>query len=238
MKIIPPTECPSCGSTLVEENSILYCRNTTCPAQGFKLTENFAKVMKIKGLGPATIQKLDLSGIEDIYYLDEEFLIDVLGEKVGSKLYIEIENSKEAPLNIVLSALGIPLIGKTASEKICSVIDDLKELTEDKAREILGPKASRNLMDYLQTTDWESLPFTFKSVKVQTSGKTVCITGKLNSFKTKALAAEYLKEKGYRVVDSVTKTTDILVNESGIESSKTEKARANGTTVITNILEL
>lgn len=238
MKIIPPTECPSCGSTLVEENSILYCRNVLCSAQGFKIVENFAKVMKIKGLGPATIQKLELASIKEIYDLDENTLIEVLGEKIGTKLFENIQQSKSAPLNTVLSALGIPLIGKTASEKICSVINNLKELTEDKASEILGPKASRNLISYLQTNDWESLPFSFQSEKVIQSGKTVCITGRLKSFKTKALAAEYLKERGYQHVDSVTKTTDILVNESGVESSKTEKARANGTKIITNILEL
>jgi hypothetical protein len=36
----------------------------------------------------------------------------------------------------------------------------------------------------------------------------------------------------------VTKNTDILVNESGLESEKTKKARANGTSIITNIMEL
>lgn len=238
MQIIPPTECPSCGHELIEINEQLFCRSPTCPAQNAKLVENFAKVLKIKGLGPATIEKLEFSSIEDIYALDKDYYTDVLGEKVGSKLFAEVEQSKKAPLNTVLAGLGIPLIGKTAADKICSVINDLKELDEDKAREILGPKASQNLISYLQTTDWEQLPFSFKSEKIVTNGPTVCITGKLKSFKTKAEAAEYLTEKGYKVVTSVTKTTEILVNESGIESSKTTKARANGTQVITNILEL
>jgi NAD-dependent DNA ligase len=47
-----------------------------------------------------------------------------------------------------------------------------------------------------------------------------------------------LQDKGYKVVDSVTKTTNILVNESGIESDKTKKASANGTLIVNNILEL
>ena len=53
----------------------------------------------------------------------------------------------------------------------------------------------------------------------------VCISGKLKSYKTKAEAAKVLKECGYTIKDSVTKDVTILVNESGIESQKTIKAR-------------
>ena len=72
MKILPPTECPSCGSPLVFENAVLYCHNSECPAQGAKKVENFAKTMKILGLGPKMIEQLGFLRISQIYHTDEE----------------------------------------------------------------------------------------------------------------------------------------------------------------------
>ena len=60
--IVPPTDCPSCGSALEWLNQLLYCKSTICGAQKQKKIEHFAKTLKIKGLGPAAIEKL---GIQD-----------------------------------------------------------------------------------------------------------------------------------------------------------------------------
>jgi DNA ligase (NAD+) len=239
MRVIPPTQCPSCHSGLIQKNSILYCVNSECEGQGAKLVENFCKVLKIKGLGPATIDKLEITSIDEIYEMAHGLIIDIIGATLGNKLIDEIEKSKEASLNSLLPALGIPLIGKTAAEKICGKFSSLEEISEEPLREVIGPKASENLLYWLETEDWECLPFTFKSSgKTLLTGKTVCISGKLKSFKTKSEAAAYLAGKGYQVVESVTKTTSILVNEGGVESEKTKKARANGTQIVNNIMEL
>jgi len=239
MRIVPPTQCPSCHSELIQKNSILYCVNRSCEGQGAKLIENFAKVLKIKGLGPATIDKLELTSIYELYELTVEDIVETLGPALGNKLFTNIENSRKASLNEVLPALGIPLIGKTAAEKICAAFDSLHEISEEPLKETIGPKAADNLLTWLETGDWDLLPFTFESSeKAISTGQTVCISGKLKSFKTKAEATVYLQGKGYQVVDSVTKTTSILVNESGVESLKTEKARANGTQIVNNIMEL
>lgn len=239
MRIVPPTQCPSCHSELIQKNSILYCVNSECEGQGAKLVENFAKVLKIKGLGPATINKLDLTEIGQIYDLSHQTIMETLGPALGPKLIEQINISRNASLNDLLPALGIPLIGKTAAEKICSKFKSLEEITEIGLKEVLGQKAADNFISWLKTEDWRSLPFSLKSSeKVAVTGKTVCITGKLSSFKTKAKAAEFLESKGYQVVENLTKSTSILVNESGIESEKTKKARANGTLIVNNILEL
>jgi len=66
----------------------------------------------------------------------------------------------------------------------------------------------------------------------------VCITGKLKSFKTKALATKYLETQGYLVKSSLTKDVTILVNESGVESAKTQAARDKGVLIITNLKEI
>ena len=88
-----------------------------------------------------------------------------------------------------------------------------------------------------------NLPFTFTCKKreevtnTDTKG-TVCITGKLKSYPTKAAAQEVLIKKGYLVKDNLTKDVTILVNESGIESAKTKKAEEMGIIINQNLKEL
>jgi hypothetical protein len=60
----------------------------------------------------------------------------------------------------------------------------------------------------------------------------------LTSYKTKADAKRDLERYGYRVKDTLTKDVTILVNESGIASSKTKSAETKGIKIITNIKTL
>ena len=127
--ITAPSTCPSCGHSLEWENQLLYCRNPACGDQSSKKIEHFGKTLKIKGLGPATIESLALESINDIYALSEFELIEGLAsQKLGKKLFLEIENSKKAPLNILLAAFSIRLIGKTASEKLSAVCESIHDI--------------------------------------------------------------------------------------------------------------
>ena len=163
---------------------------------------------------------------------------------MAEKLYAEIKNSEAAPLNAVLAAFSIPLIGKTASDKLSKIITDITEINESNCKAAgLGPKATENLLKWLHKDFYSfydgCLPFDFKFEKaslVETLG-TVCISGKLTSYKTKAEAHNTLQELGYVVKTSLTKDVTILVNESGVESAKTKKARNAGVQIITNLLE-
>ena len=239
--ITAPDICPSCGQTLEWENQLLYCRNTLCGDQSSKKIEHFAKTLKIKGLGPAAINSLFLESINDIYAISEYEIVDLLGsQKLGQKLFTEIENSIKAPLNILLAAFSIRLIGKTASEKLSAVCESIHDINEDScAKAGLGPKATESLLEWID----EEYPlldiphsFAFESPKVRTGG-VVCISGKLKSFGTKAQATEALEQHGYTVKSSVTKDVTILVNESGVESQKTTKARESGVTIVENLLD-
>jgi len=239
--ITAPDICPSCGQSLEWENQLLYCRNTLCGDQSSKKIEHFAKTLKIKGLGPAAINSLFLESINDIYAISEYEIIDLLGsQKLGQKLFTEIENSVKAPLNILLAAFSIRLIGKTASEKLSTVCESIHDINEDScAKAGLGPKATESLLQWIEEEyPLLELPhsFAFESPKVRTGG-VVCISGKLKSFGTKAQATEALEQHGYTVKSSVTKDVTILVNESGVESQKTTKARESGVTIVENLLD-
>lgn len=238
-----PTECPCCSYKLEKVKDQLFCRNTACSAQINKKVEHFAKVLGIKGFGPKTVEKLNIQELTEIFYLDPEEVSATLGSKVAEKLLVEIEKSKGSDLATVLESFSIPLVGGTASGKIASVVSSIEEITYEKCKEAgLGDKVSQNLLNWLDT-DYvelkEFLPFTFESKKpTNVNAKKVCITGKLKSFKKKADAEESLRAAGYTLVDSVTKQTDILVDEEGKMSSKREKAVQYGIQIITDLNDL
>lgn len=242
MKIEIPTNCPCCDYPLDMVNMQLFCRNSACSAQLFKKLENFAKVLGIKGFGPKTIEKLNLSDLTELFYMDFDTVKEILGEKTTTKLFDEVERSKGADLATVLAAMSIPLVGGTASNKIASVVNSIEEITPETCKAAgLGEKVTFNLLNWINSEYIEMkefLPFSFKSNKVSSSntdGDTICITGKLSSYKTKAEAANILAAAGFKVVESVTKTLKYLVDEDDKGSSKRKKADEYGVTIITNL---
>jgi len=243
--IVAPTVCPSCVSPLVWKEHILFCKNPMCSSQKEKKILHFAKTLKIKGLGPSAVLKLGISDIDEIYSLEEQEMAKLLGsEKIASKLKAEIDNSRNAPLNMVLPAFSIPLIGQSATDKLSKFINNISEITDTTCKLAgLGPKSTENLLNWLHH-DFScyydgALPFDFTFIKseVKLTGikGVVCISGKLKSYKTKAEATQLLEASGYEVKSTITKQVTILINESGVESSKTKTARESGVEIITNI---
>ena len=238
--IVIPTNCPVCDSKLELVKDQLFCRNRYCEAQVAKKIEHFAKTLKIKGLGPATIEKIGLDSIEQIYYLDAKELDETIGSKLADKLLNEIEESKKCDFATVLSAMSIPLIGGTAAGKIAQFANNFEELNSKVCKDAgLGDKATASLQDwvYFEYPEIkEFLPFKFDGiVKQPVDGLVVCITGKLKSFATKKEAAIALNAKGYQVTDNLTKTVDFLIDESNKSSSKRIKAESYDITVITDL---
>lgn len=244
MKIQIPTLCPCCNSSLELVNDQLFCRNQACSAQLDKKLEHFCKTLGIKGMGAKTIEKLCLADITEIYYLDSDDLTEKLGSrKLADKLLEEIDRSRSADLQQVLPSFSIQLFGTTAASKLCKVVNNIEEISIETCKQAgLGEKVTNNLLTWLQTDFQEIkefLPFSFttssKPVQTSTNGKTVCITGKLSSFKTKAEASKLLEEQGFKVTESVTKSTDYLVDEDNKGSTKRIKADSLGIHIITNL---
>ena len=241
IRIEPPTKCPSCGSQLELVKDQLFCRNPDCGAKSSKKLEHFAKTLKIKGLGPKTIEKLPLTSIPDIYSMSKKEIVDEIGEKLGDKLFNQIELSKSVDLTVLLPAFSISLIGSSASKKLTKQISSIRDITHEKCLEAgLGPKSCTNLLEWYDNEfcdNLEYLPFSFEAeIQVETTksiGKVVCITGKLNDFKNRNLAKTYLESFGFTVTTSVTKKTDYLVDEEGRVSSKSTKAEGLGIPILT-----
>lgn len=243
MKIEIPTHCPCCNYKLELVNDQLFCRNQACDAQLSKRVEHFCKTMGIKGMGTKTIEKLGLADITEIYYLEQSEVAQQLGsQKVAEKLIAEIDQSRNAPLNQILASFSIPLVGNTASTKICKVVGHIDEINLETCKQAgLGDKVTNNLLNWLETEFTEMrnfLPFSFQnqiSVVDNSNKKSICITGKLSSYKTKAEAYKILADYGFAVTESVTKSTSYLVDEEDKSSTKRKKAEQLGIKIITNL---
>lgn len=244
MKIQIPTNCPCCDYPLQWVNDQLFCKNSACSAQLGKKLEHFCKTLGIKGMGAKTIEKLELADITELYYLEESDIASALNsERMAEKLVDEINKSRTADLAQVLASFSIPLIGNTASQKISKVVKHIDEITVEKCSEAgLGEKATENLVTWLHTDFQEMrefLPFSFQSAFTtntdNTNSKTVCITGKLQSYKTKQEAYRLLEAAGFKIIETVNKSLDYLVDESNRSSSKRKRAEELNIKIIDNL---
>lgn len=252
--IVPPTHCPSCGSELELVNSQLFCRGDSCAAQSIKKFEHFAKTMKIKGLGPKTLEKLIdneiLVEIYDIYCCEyDDLLSEVLGTKISEKLIQEIEASKTPTLSMFISAFSIPLIGSTAAKKlesVCSSIQDICELTKEKCKKAgLGDVATTNLLNWIEDyfVDRADIFSEYITIKSDSSPKTktnlgiVVITGKFD--RPRAEIQSELEALGFEVKSTVSsKTNYLLCAAEDSTSSKAQKAASLGIKLAKTIDEL
>jgi NAD-dependent DNA ligase len=235
VKII--TNCPSCSEVLTRVKDQLFCKNSNCLASQSKKVLHFIKTMKIKGLGEKTVEKLNIETIEDIYNLTEEYIIKVMGDKIGPKLFKEIEFSKKTNVEKILPAFSIYLIGTAAAKKLYSVVSNIDDITFDICKQAgLGDVATKSLMTWIDSSypEFKNLPLTFEAKTQSTESRNikVCITGKLNDYRSRALASSYLESKGITVVSGVSKSLDYLICEDNKPSSKLSKAKSYNIPII------
>jgi DNA ligase (NAD+) len=200
-----------------------------------KVLEHFIKTIDIKGLGPASVQKMGLTHPVDIY--DDQNWAK-LGAN-GAKVEAEIERTKTKPYDIVLASLGIPGVGKSAAKLIISKIPAFRNLRDIETTEIkgIGPSTVDSVLSWLdENEEWvTTLPLQLEqNVTVEetvgTPALKVCITGKLDM--TRGDLAERLESKGFKVTSTVTKDCYALITGGDTTSSKYKRAVALGVTII------
>ena len=230
-----PRSCPVCESTLVRINDQLFCKNDSCDAKTAKKLLHFIKTMKIKGLGEKTLEKLNLSDIPDLYELSLAEMITQLGEKVGTKLFNEIAQSKTISLATYIQAFGITLIGNSISTKIAKHTDSLWDIHRGTCEEAgLGVKATNYLLQWINKNEdkYRDLPIT-PSIPVQTIEVEelykIVITGKLNDYSSRTKAKDFLETKGVTVMSGISSKVNYLICdlENSSSSSHTKAKKLN-----------
>lgn len=238
----------------------LICKNPKCPAKHLGRFSRFVcrDAMNIIGISEKTLKRMIemgfLRSLTDIYQLESHReaieKMDGFGKKSADNLFDSIEASKSVEPWRFLYALNIPNVGRDVSKKIlrfCSgtmgqfvemlqsekgflEVDDIGEITN---QSIL---AWRKSDDYITEMLELMKLMHFKQAKAASNtlkGKTVVITGKLESFKNRDEFIVFVEQNGGKVSGSVSGSTAYLVNNDVTsDSSKNKKAKALGIPIV------
>ena len=266
---IMPCKCPVCGSAVIrlDDEAAHRCVNRlSCPAQLKESLKYFASRngMDIKGLGDSLASKLVESGkvkmLTDIYTLklSDWLSLEKVQDKTARNIMAEIEGSKQRPFENVLTALGIPDVGKSVAALLVdkfSSIDNLMAASEYEIASIEGVgaviarsvcqffTANKALIDNLKELGINLTAATAASamsdgasdstvadVNPFFANKTFVFTGTLSSM-TRDEASAKAKSRGAKIGSSISSKTDYLVagDKAG---SKLQKAEKLGVTVL------
>ena len=244
--------CGSKAEIKYTDNSkFLMCTNHNCSAKTLAKFTHFVSrnCMNIDGLSEKTLEALIshdfLHVYRDIYYLSEHrqalTKLEGMGEKSVSTLLKSIEKSRDVKLENFINALGIPGIGLSAAKTISTYFNgDFEEFLYAYENDFdwtmlddFGTVMANNLNEYLKenydsvlelSTEFEFIMQTKIEIKENPfSGKTLCVTGKLNTF-TRDSINEKIAELGAKATGSVSKNTDYLITNEASGSSKYKKA--------------
>lgn len=255
-----PKTCPVCrGPVLVHkdnESEVLYCGNPDCPGKIINRIDFFVgkKGLDIKGLSKATLEKLIdwgwVNNCGDVFTLsahrNEWIKKPGFGVASVDKILKAIESSSVCELDKFICAIGIPLIGSTASKELAKSFKDWNTFMDAvdngyKFYQLSG--FGREMSQAISNFDYSEARYiahnfiSFKEKVNSTSngleGKTFVITGKLMSMNRDSFK-EKIEELGGKVVGSVSSKTDYLINND-IESTsaKNMTAKKLGIPIIT-----
>ena len=213
--------------------------------------------LDITGLSEGTIAKIldtyEVNSHEEILSITKEHLLalDGFAEKSAQSLYDAMQKAiKKQPIDKVLYASAIPLIGKSTAKDICKVYtieelsnilaksdtDAVKDLCKIKG---IGKETANSLVKH---KDKFRLMFvainevTDIAVKDNNPNKeqySICITGQREPFKT------IIESAGHKVTSSVSKKTKALIAADGdLTTSKAIKAIELKIPIIKTVEEL
>ena len=266
-----PTTCPICGSPTVQrtdiDSTVLFCSNDMCEGKLINKLDHFCGKtgLDIKGLSTATLEKLMdwgwVNSIVDIYNLRDhgkEWMSKPgFGLKSVSNVLNAIEASKNCTLQAFICALGIPLIGSSASKDLCKYFSTWGEFRDAVSSNFkfytlngFGYEMDRAICNFDYTIadilakEYLNIQKVARPEKSTTGsngsksldGVTVVITGKLTQFKNRSELQSEIENRGGKVTGSVSKNTNYLINNDNTSSSaKNLSAQKLGIPVLTEL---
>lgn len=272
-----PRVCPSCGSSVVQEDGevAFRCVSIDCPAQAKERLVHWVsrKAMDIDGLGEELIIKLigrglvrDVADFYDRLTCDMIATLDtgryyktstgahnegdpiLVGSTVATKIYAQIEASKQAGLARVLFGLGIRHVGQNVAGLIAAYAGSLSQLMAAQPTEIasidgVGPKIAESVHKFLSIEQNRTVITRLAAAGVRLSeredaaptaqtlhGYTFVLTGTLDGM-ARTDAADALRALGAKVSGSVSKKTSFVIAGENA-GSKLERAHELGVCVI------
>ena len=256
-----PETCPICGGAtkIVQENEskILMCDNPQCEGKLVNRIEHFfgKKGLDAKGISKATIEKLISWGwvesITDVFELSKHAKewknIQGFGEKSVTNILESIERSKSCALESIISAAGIPLIGRTVARDLAkrfNTYEDFRDAIRNgfdftkfdgygyemhKAISTFNYTELDNIVENYLTIEKNNDIINVEKLK----DLTFCITGKVHIWKNRDELSAEIEKLGGKVTGSVSKNTNYLINNDVNSTSvKNNKAKELGIQII------
>lgn len=249
-----PAVCPICGEpTIIKgENGVrvLYCSNPSCEGKLINRLDHFfgKKGLDAKGLSKATFEKLLdwgwIKDIKDVFKLKDHKKewekMQGFGEKSVEKILQAIEDCKSCSLEAVISAAGIPLIGRTVGKDLSKRFGSYSEFREAVESGFdftsfggYGWEMHKAISDF----DYSELDYIVDNyLQIKENKKedselklkdlTFCVTGKVHIWKNRDSLSALIESLGGKVTGSVSKNTNYLINNDvNSTSAKNKKAQ-------------
>lgn len=259
-----PEVCPICGGEVhfnkMNDSTFLVCTNPSCDGKLINRLDHFCgkKGLDIKGVSKATLEKLidwgwltDYTGIFELSCFKDEWVQKPgFGVKSVVKVLDAISAGANCELHQFIAALGIPLIGSTASKELSKHFQTWDEFVAAAESGYpfyqlpnFGGEMHNSIVSFnyaeakllaehyitFNYTQGESTP----STGTDLSGKTFVITGKLTHFKNRDEIKTRIEALGGKVTGSVSKNTNYLINNDvNSTSSKNATAKSLGIPIL------
>ena len=263
-QIKTPHECPICGGMtqewVINDSVSLICIDSNCPGKLINRLDHFCgkKGLDIKGVSKATLEKLidwgwlnDYTGIFELSRFKDEWIQKPgFGIKSVEKVLNSISAGATCELHQFIAALGIPLIGSTASKELAKHFKTWEEFVvaaeggypfyqlPNFGGEMHNSIVSFNYAEakllaehyiHFNYDKGESTP----AAGADLSGKVFVITGKLTHFKNRDEIKARIEALGGKVTGSVSKNTNYLINNDvNSTSSKNATAKSLGIPIL------
>jgi DNA ligase (NAD+) len=257
-QIILPTQCPACGSEVLQAKGEVIARCTgglRCSAQIKESIRHFASrlALDIEGLGDKLVNQLVDEGLisspADLFQLTLEQLVNLerMAPKSANNLLEALEKSKSTTLSRFIYALGIQEVGESTARNLAQFyhgIAVLRQADEEALQEVpdVGPIVAKKIVNFFQQdANRQVIDTLLKSgvgwveqepfaISGALAGETYVLTGTLMSL-TRNDAKARLMSLGAKVSGSVSvKTSYVVAGDAA--GSKLTKAQEFGVAIL------
>ena len=257
--IIFPCKCASCGASLVDEGSRLFCPNKSCGKRVLHQLQKWISVVDIRDFGDTLLRELfkskEIASISDIYkltvdrltpyFLNEESLESQKDSLGAKKVYESIQSRRRMSLAVFVGGFDIEGIGETMAQKLVDAgytsLEKILSATEEEIASVYGfaeITAKVFAGGLSENADEMRSLIADGTIQIEEAGggtlggKSFCFTGELRSMR-RSEAESLVKQAGGTCKSSVTKDLTYLVtNDTTSGSSKNQKAAKYGVAII------
>ncbi|MNC02142.1 DNA ligase [compost metagenome] len=250
-----PSHCPACGAPTVIIGAYLNCSaGSKCSHMNFARIQNFIKAMEIEEFGDVKIKELvdiglanDIADLYDREAIDFENGLTRVKKKTATKMYNNIQKSRENELWMVINGLTIDGVGTSTAKDLAEKYRSLESFIDCKANDLvtiegIAEISADKIVEWCK--DEENRVIIKKLVdrkigkmkeKVTSSnkleGKVFATSGTL-SFSRKELEAKIADNGGE--FSSIKKGITHFVAGEGAKQPKIDKATGFGAKIITD----